>query len=150
MRHRNKTKTFDRGVTQRLLMQRNMAVSLIMHERITTTEAKAKWLRPYVERLVSQTKPRTLAVRRRAIETLNNVPAGHKLVDVLAERFALRNGGYLRITKTGARLGDGASTAVIEFVERSPKGTKWTRPISTDKKSDSKSKVKGKTHAATK
>jgi len=150
MRHRNKTKTFDRSVTQRLLMQRNMAVSLIMHERITTTEAKAKWLRPFVERLVSNTKPRTLSVRRQAIETLNNVTAGHKLVDVLAERFAQRNGGYLRITKTGARLGDGASTAVIEFVERSPKGVKIAKPVKDVKKSDSKSKAKGKTHAAKK
>jgi large subunit ribosomal protein L17 len=148
MRHRNKTKTLDRPVGQRRLLRRNMAISLIMHERILTTEAKAKWLRPFVERLVSRAKPRTVSVRRQLIEILNNTQAGHKLVDVLAERFALRNGGYLRITKAGARLGDGASTAVIEFVERTPKTSKTKKTVKADKKPDSK--AKGKKHDAKK
>ncbi|MFA6197842.1 MAG: 50S ribosomal protein L17 [Patescibacteria group bacterium] len=142
MRHRNKTKTLDRPVTQRLLMRRNMAVSLIMHERVVTTEAKAKWLRPFVERLVSRSKSRTVSVRRSLIEILNNTAAGHKLVDVLAERFAQRNGGYLRITKTGTRLGDGASTAVIEFVERMSKTELTKKQPGVNKKIDSKAKEK--------
>jgi large subunit ribosomal protein L17 len=148
MRHRNKTKTLDRPVSQRRLMLRNLAVSLIMHERITTTEAKAKWLRPFVERLVSQAKPRTLSARRQLIQLLNNIPAGHKLVDVLAERFAQRPGGYLRITKAGARLGDGAATAVIEFVERSAKSELAKKPAGSKPTSDAK--VKGKNHDAKK
>ncbi|MDP3964157.1 MAG: 50S ribosomal protein L17 [bacterium] len=118
MRHRHTTKTFDRPASQRAMLRRNLAVSLIQHERITTTVAKAKWLRPFVERLVTKGKAQNLATRRLLLQRLNNKSAVRKLVNDLANRFKARQGGYLRITKSGSRKGDGAEQAIIEFVDR--------------------------------
>jgi len=100
-----------------------MAASLIEHERIETTLAKAKAHRPFVERLVTLAKEKNLANYRRALALLgNNKAAVAKLFDVLGPRFRERPGGYTRILKLATpRLGDRAPRALFEFVERSPK-----------------------------
>lgn len=102
-------------------MFENMAAALIKHEQITTTLPKAKELRPIVERLVTLGKrgKTNLHARRMALSQLRNDTATvTKLFDVLANRYASRNGGYIRVLKAGFRFGDAAPMAVIEFVDR--------------------------------
>jgi len=95
-----------------------MAASLIEHEQITTTLPKAKELRPIVEKLVTLGKRGDLHARRQAISATGSEAAAKRLFDIIAPRYATRNGGYLRIMKAGFRHGDNAPMAVIEFVER--------------------------------
>jgi len=95
----------------------NLAQSLFEHGRITTTEAKAKRLRPYAERLVTIAKRGDLASRRRVLGTIPDKGVVHKLFTEIAPGFAERDGGYTRITKVGFRKGDNAPLAVIELVE---------------------------------
>jgi large subunit ribosomal protein L17 len=102
-------------------MARNMAASLIEHERIVTTLQKAKNLRPFVEKLVTLSKDGSLHHRRLAFARLRDQDAVKKLFDVIGPRFVERPGGYTRILKLAKRrLGDRAEQAVIEFVERTP------------------------------
>ena len=101
-------------------MTRNMAASLIEHERIVTTTPKAKHLRPWVEKLVTLAKEPTLHNRRRAFAKLRNEAAVAKLFDVLGPRFKDRPGGYCRILKLSKpRLGDAGERSIIEFVVKS-------------------------------
>jgi large subunit ribosomal protein L17 len=103
-------------------MSRNMACSLIEHERIVTTLPKAKNLRPFVEKLVTLAREASLHRRRLAFARLNDKDAVTKLFEVLGPRFAKRNGGYTRILKLAKRrVGDQGERALIEFVERTPK-----------------------------
>jgi large subunit ribosomal protein L17 len=95
-----------------------MAAALIKHEQITTTVAKAKELRPYVEKLVTLAKKGGLSNRRLAHARLLDDTQLKKLFDVLASRYAERNGGYTRIVKAGIRASDAAPMAIIEFVDR--------------------------------
>src|SRR5205085_674361 len=97
---------------------RNMAAALIKHEQITTTVAKAKELRPYVEKLVTLAKRGGLSNRRLAQSRLMDDAQLIKLFDVIAPRYASRNGGYTRVIKAGIRSSDAAPIAGIEFVER--------------------------------
>jgi len=100
-------------------MTRNMMVSLIDHERITTTVPKAKHLRPIIEKMVTLGKKDTQANRRRAFSKLRDKDAVSKLFEVLGPRFNERPGGYCRILKISKpRLGDAGERAIIEFVER--------------------------------
>jgi len=100
-------------------MVRNMASSLIRHERITTTGPKARNLRPFVEKLVTMAKDPTMHHRRLAFARLRDKEATAKLFDVIGPRFKSRPGGYLRILQLAKRrLGDGGERAIIEFVER--------------------------------
>jgi large subunit ribosomal protein L17 len=99
------------------LMMRNLAESLFVHERIQTTEAKAKALRPYAERLITKAKKGTVHHRRQVLSDIENREVVHKLFADIGPRFAERNGGYTRILKLGQRSGDGASMALIELVE---------------------------------
>jgi len=100
-------------------MMRNMASSLIEHERITTTLVKAKALRPFVEKMVTLAKKDSVHNRRRAFALLRNKEAVSKLFTVLGPRFEARPGGYTRILKLSKpRLGDAAERGMIEFVER--------------------------------
>jgi len=101
------------------LMMRNLAESLFVHERIQTTEAKAKALRPYAERLITKAKKGTVHHRRQVLSDIENRAVVHKLFADIAPRFAERNGGYTRILKLGQRSGDGAPMALIELVEGS-------------------------------
>jgi large subunit ribosomal protein L17 len=99
-------------------MFRNMAAALIKHEQITTTTAKAKELRPYVEKLVTLAKKGGLSNRRLAHARLMDDTQLAKLFDVIAARYAGRNGGYTRVIKAGIRASDASPMAIIEFVDR--------------------------------
>ena len=96
----------------------NMSNALIKHEQISTTLAKAKELRRFVEKIVTLGKKGDLLSRRKAISILQDQKMSKKVFDVLAERYKKRSGGYTRIIKLGNRFGDNAPTAVIEFVDR--------------------------------
>ncbi len=118
MRHRVGGRKLQRTSSHRAALFRNMAAALIKHEQITTTTAKAKELRPYVEKLVTLAKKGGLSNRRIAHSRIMDEAQVRKLFDVLAERYASRNGGYTRIIKAGIRQSDAAPIAVIEFVDR--------------------------------
>jgi large subunit ribosomal protein L17 len=118
MRHGFKGRRFARSVSHRKSMFANLAVSLIEHEQIVTTLPKAKDLRPIVEKLVTLGKRGDLHARRQVIAQIGNEDVVKRLFDVVAPRYASRNGGYLRIMKAGFRKGDNAAMAVIEFVDR--------------------------------
>ncbi len=118
MRHKSGGRKLQRTGAHRIAMFRNMSASLIKHEQITTTVAKAKELRPYVEKLVTLAKRGGLANRRLAMSRLMDDTQLVKLFDVLAERYKDRNGGYTRIIKAGIRASDAAPIAIIEFVDR--------------------------------
>ena len=118
MRHRNAHRKLQRTSSHRAAMFRNMAAALIKHEQITTTLAKAKEIRPYVEKLVTLGKKGGLSNRRLAHARLLDDAQLVKLFDTLAPRYAERAGGYIRIIKAGIRASDAASMAIIEFVDR--------------------------------
>ena len=118
MRHRVGGRKLQRTSSHRTALFRNQAAALIKHEQITTTLAKAKELRPYVEKLVTLAKKGGLSNRRLAHSRLMDDAQLVKLFDVIAARYAARNGGYIRIIKAGSRASDAASMAVIEFVDR--------------------------------
>ena len=118
MRHRVGGRKLQRTSAHRIALFRNMSAALIKHEQITTTVAKAKELRPYVEKLITLAKKGGLSNRRLAHARLLDDAQLVKLFDVLADRYAGRNGGYTRIIKAGIRLSDASPMAVIEFVDR--------------------------------
>jgi large subunit ribosomal protein L17 len=118
MRHRVGGRKLQRTSSHRAALFRNMAAALIKHEQITTTTAKAKELRPYVEKLVTLAKHGGLSNRRLAQSRLMDEVQLAKLFDVIAPRYANRNGGYIRVVKAGIRMSDAAAIAVIEFVDR--------------------------------
>ncbi len=118
MRHRVGGRKLQRTSAHRQALFRNMAAALIKHEQITTTVAKAKELRPYVEKLVTLAKKGGLSNRRLAHARLLDDAQLTKLFDVLAARYADRNGGYTRIIKAGIRKSDASPMAIIEFVDR--------------------------------
>ena len=117
MRHRVGGRKLQRTSSHRAALFRNMAAALIKHEQITTTTAKAKELRPYVEKLITLAKRGGLSNRRLAQSRLMDDAQLTKLFDVLGPRYAGRNGGYTRIIKLGRRSGDNAEMAVIELVD---------------------------------
>lgn len=100
----------------REMMLRNLACSVLVYEKIKTTEAKAKEVKPLVERTITMAKKGDLAARRRLISVLPQKNAVDKLMDILGERYKERPGGYTRIVKLGNREGDGAPVAQIELV----------------------------------
>jgi large subunit ribosomal protein L17 len=118
MRHRVGGRKLQRTSSHRAAMFRNMAASLIKHEQIVTTLAKAKELRPYVEKLITLAKKGGLSNRRLAHSRLMDEVQLVKLFDVLALRYAARAGGYTRVIKAGLRASDAAAMAVIELVDR--------------------------------
>jgi large subunit ribosomal protein L17 len=118
MRHKVGQRKLNRTGSHRIAMLRNMAASLIKHEQITTGLAKAKELRPYVEKLVTLAKKGGLSNRRLAQSRLMDDAQLAKLFDVLAARYADRNGGYTRIIKAGYRASDASPMAIIELVDR--------------------------------
>lgn len=117
MRHGKTTKIFGRKKAPRLAMIRNLATSLVLYEKIKTTETKAKYIRPYVERLITKGKKNNLHTRRELLKKLFVESAVKKILDELSPRFKDRRGGYLRIIKLGFRRGDAAKVVKIEFVE---------------------------------
>jgi large subunit ribosomal protein L17 len=133
MRHRVAGRKLQRTSSHRAALFRNMAAALIKHEQITTTTAKAKELRPYVEKLVTLAKKGGLSNRRLAHARLMDDAQLVKLFDVIGPRYAERNGGYCRIVKAGIRVSDAAPISIIEFVDRdvSAKGQD-SGPVMTD------------------
>ena len=118
MRHRVAGRKLQRTSSHRQAMFRNMAAALIKHEQITTTTAKAKELRPYVEKLVTLAKKGGLSNRRLAHARLMDEAQERKLFEVIGPRYANRNGGYTRVIKAGIRISDASPIAIIEFVDR--------------------------------
>ena len=118
MRHRVGGRKLQRTSAHRLALFRNMSAALIKHEQITTTVAKAKELRPYIEKLITLAKKGGLSNRRLAHARLLDDAQLSKLFDTLAKRYAGRNGGYTRIIKAGIRASDASPMAIIEFVDR--------------------------------
>lgn len=120
MKHRIKKRKLSRRTEHRLSMLKNLSISLINHEQITTTLPKAKELRPYVEKFITIAKNKnTLYGKRLLLSRLHNDrSAVDKLLNVLASRYRDREGGYSRVMKFNTRKGDCASMAVIELVDR--------------------------------
>ena len=123
MRHRVGGRKLQRTSSHRAALFRNMAAALIKHEQIMTTTAKAKELRPYVEKLVTLAKRGGLSNRRLAQARLMDDAQLAKLFDVIGPRYANRDGGYTRVIKAGIRSSDAAPIAVIEFVDRDVSAT---------------------------
>ena len=117
MRHGKKINHLSRTAPHRKAMLSNMAASLILHKRITTTVAKAKALRKYVEPLITKAKDNTTHSRRVAFSYLQSKEATSELFGSVAEKISTRPGGYTRIIRTGYRLGDNAETCLMELVD---------------------------------
>jgi large subunit ribosomal protein L17 len=118
MRHGLGLRKLNRTSSHRLAMLRNMTVSLLRHEEITTTLPKAKELRRVVEPMITLGKSPSLANRRLAFDRLRDREIVGKLFDELGPRYAKRNGGYLRILKSGMRKGDNAPMALVTLMDR--------------------------------
>lgn len=116
MRHRKKGKKLSRKIGPRKALERNLIISLISYEKINTTEEKAKFIKPRVEKIITIGKQKNLTSKRRLNQLLTNKKAEKKVREVLSERYKDRAGGYTRILKIGKRLGDGARITRIEFV----------------------------------
>ena len=120
MRHNYSGRKLNRKTSHRIALLKNLSKSLIAHEQIETTLPKAKDLRPFVEKILTIGKNNNLAAKRRVYSYLGDKKLVDKVFDVLAKRYQKRNGGYIRILKSGFRYGDSAPKAVIELVERDP------------------------------
>ncbi len=116
MRHRKQGRQLGRTASHRRAVLRNMAASLFVHERVVTTEAKAKELRPYAERLITWARRGDLHARRQVERHLKERQVTGRLFAEIGPRFAGRPGGYTRIVKLGHRSGDGAEMARIELL----------------------------------
>src|SRR5208282_4815552 len=115
MRHLNKGRKLNRSSAHRKALLHNLMLSLIRHERIKTTDAKAKELRRYADRMVTLGKRGDLSARRLAFAFIQSRDAVKKLFDEIAPRFKDRAGGYTRVVKYGVRRGDAAPLSIIEF-----------------------------------
>lgn len=117
MRHHSKVKKFNRSKSARVGLMKSLAVSLFDKERITTTEAKAKALRPYAEKLITHAKNESVASARFIISKIGDNVGSHKLRKEIGPRFKDQNGGYTRIMKMPKRAKDASPMAVIELVK---------------------------------
>jgi large subunit ribosomal protein L17 len=118
MRHRVAGKKLGRSTAHRRALLRNLVTALLEHEAIKTTDAKAKELKRWGDRLITLGKQGTLHARRRAATVLQSRTVLKKLFDEIAPRYGQRAGGYTRVTKLGVRPGDAASVSLVELVER--------------------------------
>ena len=117
MKHNVSGRKFGRDTGERWSLYRNLVTDLLNHEKITTTEPKAKEIRGMAERMITLGKDGNLNARRRALAFIYDEKVTDKVFKELAPRYATRPGGYTRITKLGPRLGDGAAMAQIELVK---------------------------------
>ncbi len=130
MRHRKDGYKLGRLTAHRWALFRNLLVALFRHERIRTTEAKAKAMRGLAEQMITLAKRESLHARRQVLAMVPDPEVVKKLFDTVAARFAARNGGYTRIVKAGVRPGDAAPMVLLELVDRvetkteKPKGAK--------------------------
>ena len=139
MRHRVLKYKLNRTSSHRKALLNNMTLSLIKHEQINTTLAKAKNLRPFVEKVITLAKKGSLASRRKAFSILKNKKITEKLFTNIVKRYETRKGGYIRILKNGFRYGDMAPLAVIELVDRDEK-VKGLDSVPVQKKHDDDTK----------
>lgn len=116
MRHRKKGRQLGRQTKHRWALFRSLVTSLLEHERIETTEAKAKEIRGFTDRMITLGKEGTLPARRRALAFIRSKDVVSKLFSDVAGRFKDRQGGYTRMVKTRRRIGDGAEMVAIELV----------------------------------
>lgn len=116
MRHKNTVKTLGRKKSAREALMRDLATSVIVYEKISTTEAKAKAVKPVVEKLITTARKGDLNARRRLLAFFTTEQPVNKLMDVLGPRYQERPGGYTRITKIGRRQGDAAPVVELELV----------------------------------
>ncbi len=144
MRHLNSGRKLNRTSAHRKALMRNLVLSLIRHERIRTTDAKAKELRRWADRMVTLGKRADLAARRRAYAFIGSHTAVKKLFDEIAPRFKERNGGYTRIVKYGVRRGDAAPLSIIEFTGASESAA----PRKKKRKAEPKEQMRGERRAA--
>ena len=136
MKHQVKTKKLSRTKPHREAMLSNMAISLFTHRTIQTTEAKAKELRRFTDRLITTAKINTVASRRNVFASLRNETIVKKLFDEIAPFFADRQSGFTRVLKVGHRHGDGAAVSLVELLTPKPE-------VTTEKDKDKK-KAKAK------
>ncbi len=134
MRHRSGLRKLNRTSSHRLAMLRNMTNSLLLHETIVTTLPKAKELRRVVEPVITLGKNPSLANKRLAFSRLRDRDMVVKVFSELAERYATRNGGYLRILKNGFRKGDNAPMALVELLDQPADGLAITGNTSSSVK----------------
>jgi large subunit ribosomal protein L17 len=118
MRHQKAHRRFGRTTSQRLAMLRQLSISMILHERISTTEAKAKEIRPVVEKLITLARDDSEFHRKLIMSKIDHPGATAKLFEVIAPRYVGQAGGYTRINKLEPRKGDAAPMALIELIER--------------------------------
>jgi large subunit ribosomal protein L17 len=117
MRHHNNVRKFGRTSSQRKALLKGLVLAFIAHGKIQTTEAKAKELRPFIEKMITKANLGTLASKRLVISSLYNLTAeANKLINEIAPKYKNRAGGYTRITKLPRRQGDASKMAVIEFI----------------------------------
>ena len=151
MRHRISGRKLNRKTSHRMALLKNLAKSLIINEQIETTLPKAKDLRPFVEKIVHSGKNNSLHSRRKVFSFLRDNLLVNKVFDVLAKRYANRNGGYTRVLRSGFRYGDAAPKAIIELVDRdiSAKGYADKKRVEEQKEQEQKvpheNVVKGET-----
>ncbi len=139
MRHRNAGFKLGRNTSHRRALLRNLVTSVIVEDRVETTVAKAKAVRPHVEKMITLGKKGDLHARRQAIAFLQTDSAVKRLFDVVAPRYGDRNGGYLRIVRTGFQQGDGAEKAFIELL-----GSEKQLEVKRQKRADIKAKKRAK------
>ena len=142
MRHGHGLRKLNRTTSHRLAMLRNMTVSLLRHEEISTTLPKAKELRRVAEPMITLGKKPSLANRRLAFDRLRDRGIVEKLFDELGPRYAKRNGGYLRILKTGFRKGDNAPLALVSLLDRPDNDAAEEQKPDTKKKAAKKAEEK--------
>ena len=123
MRHLNQGRKLNRTSAHRKALFRNLVLALVKHERIKTTDAKAKELRRYADRMVTLGKRGDLAARRLAFSFMQSRDAVKRLFDEIAPRFKERGGGYTRVVKFGFRRGDAAQLSIVEFSDHSEQAT---------------------------
>jgi large subunit ribosomal protein L17 len=133
MRHRNAGRKLGRTSAHRRALLRNLVTSLLEHEQIETTDAKAKELRRVAERMITLGKRGGLHARRRALRVVRSRTVAAKLFEELAERYRDRPGGYTRVLKLGARVGDAAPVSMIELVDRTALPAKTAAATKTAK-----------------
>ena len=147
MRHNKKFNHLGRTASHRSAMLANMAISLIMHKRITTTVAKAQALKKYVEPLITKSKEDSTNSRRVVFSYLQNKEAIKELFGEVAQKVGDRPGGYTRIIKLGTRQGDAAQVCFIELVDFDPEMAKDTKKKSTRRSRKSAPKAEAATEA---
>lgn len=135
MRHRRAGSKLGRVTAHRWALFRNLLTALFRHERITTTTAKAKALRPLADHLVTLSKREDLHARRQVLSLVPDAAVVRRLFDTVAARYADRRGGYTRIIQAGVRRGDGAPVAILELVDR-PEAPKAKKDKGKEKKAE--------------